>query len=258
MESTTAGDALVRAILNDPDADEPRLVYADWLLERGELRGELIAMQCELYRLKPPSSVPELLRKKTQAWFHSHGNWANFSGKPQLLERRIQALLDGHGRRWIEALLPNRHGIGRAFERGFVAGVALDAEDLVAQFDAMFDAHPIRVLHVRRANGALARAVFANARVAKLRALCIQRPVPEVVVRELATCPRLDDLRELDLSRIRPTIGTVQHLIATDRLRSLETLRFVGNMGTKPFELHEPLLLDRLMRRWGKRLVLDD
>lgn len=31
-----------------PDDDGPRLVYADWLLDHGDPRGELIAMQCEL------------------------------------------------------------------------------------------------------------------------------------------------------------------------------------------------------------------
>ena len=37
--------ALLAAIYADPAADAPRAVYADWLLERGDPRGELIALQ---------------------------------------------------------------------------------------------------------------------------------------------------------------------------------------------------------------------
>jgi uncharacterized protein (TIGR02996 family) len=38
--------ALREAIRRSPDDDAPRLVYADWLSERGDPRGELIALQC--------------------------------------------------------------------------------------------------------------------------------------------------------------------------------------------------------------------
>ena len=35
---------LLAAIHADPRDDAPRLVYADWLLERGDVRGELIVL----------------------------------------------------------------------------------------------------------------------------------------------------------------------------------------------------------------------
>ncbi|MEM9492338.1 MAG: TIGR02996 domain-containing protein, partial [Myxococcota bacterium] len=37
---------LLEMIRRDPDSEEPRLVYADWLLEQGDSRGDLIALQC--------------------------------------------------------------------------------------------------------------------------------------------------------------------------------------------------------------------
>jgi uncharacterized protein (TIGR02996 family) len=37
-------------VLADPNNDDPRRVYADWLAERGDPRGEFIAVQCELAR----------------------------------------------------------------------------------------------------------------------------------------------------------------------------------------------------------------
>jgi uncharacterized protein (TIGR02996 family) len=39
---------LFAAIVAAPDDDAPRLVYADWLTERGDPRGELIILQCRL------------------------------------------------------------------------------------------------------------------------------------------------------------------------------------------------------------------
>jgi uncharacterized protein (TIGR02996 family) len=39
-------EELRRAVVEDPDDDAPRLVYADWLLERGDPRGEWIRLQC--------------------------------------------------------------------------------------------------------------------------------------------------------------------------------------------------------------------
>ncbi|HEU0037623.1 MAG TPA: TIGR02996 domain-containing protein [Kofleriaceae bacterium] len=47
----TTEDELIAAIVAAPDDDAPRLVYADWLTERGDLRGELIVVGCALARL---------------------------------------------------------------------------------------------------------------------------------------------------------------------------------------------------------------
>ena len=42
----THDDAFLQAIIEDPDHDAPRLLYADWLEERGDPRGEFIRVQC--------------------------------------------------------------------------------------------------------------------------------------------------------------------------------------------------------------------
>jgi uncharacterized protein (TIGR02996 family) len=48
----------LEAIAGAPDDDDPRLVYADWLLERGDPRGELIQLQCRRRRQSPsPTAV---------------------------------------------------------------------------------------------------------------------------------------------------------------------------------------------------------
>jgi uncharacterized protein (TIGR02996 family) len=45
-------DALLRAVVANPDDDAPRLVYADWLDEHGDPdRAEFIRIQIELHHL---------------------------------------------------------------------------------------------------------------------------------------------------------------------------------------------------------------
>src|SRR5262245_56023697 len=44
----TEPDAFLQAILAQPDDDHLRLIYADWLEERGDPRGEFIRLQIAL------------------------------------------------------------------------------------------------------------------------------------------------------------------------------------------------------------------
>ena len=58
--------ALLEAIYANPDDDAPRLVYADWLQERGDPRGEFIAMQ--LSSKRDPAAENALVKKHKKAW----------------------------------------------------------------------------------------------------------------------------------------------------------------------------------------------
>jgi uncharacterized protein (TIGR02996 family) len=46
-------DEFLEAIRQNPDDDTPRLVYADWLEERDDPRGEFIRIQCQLANMTP-------------------------------------------------------------------------------------------------------------------------------------------------------------------------------------------------------------
>src|SRR4051794_40379569 len=56
-------DAFLAAVLADPDDDLPRLIFADYLEERGDVRGEFIRTQIELAR----ADVDDPRRDKLQA-----------------------------------------------------------------------------------------------------------------------------------------------------------------------------------------------
>lgn len=80
---------LLAAVYADPDSDDARLVYADWLSERGDPRGELIQLQC-------------------------HGGAAG--------RARVRQLLAEHEQRWSRS---PRGASSVVFERGFPARATL-------------------------------------------------------------------------------------------------------------------------------------
>jgi uncharacterized protein (TIGR02996 family) len=63
-------NALLDAIWEHPHEDTPRLMYADWLDEHGQLeRARFIRLQCELARLDDDdSSRPGLLKRESGLW----------------------------------------------------------------------------------------------------------------------------------------------------------------------------------------------
>lgn len=126
----TDGEALMAAILAHPHDDNARLVYADWLDERGDSpRAELIRVQIELSRLAGPLPLELVTREKTLIHHHS-AEWL----KP--LRARGEALQSS-----------STHG---QFRRGFVEVVWMPAALFVAKFEKLFRREPTRELRVTR------------------------------------------------------------------------------------------------------------
>lgn len=118
VEAVAAGvddDANLRAaIIADPDADEPRLVYADWLMERGDVRGELIRLQCA----KPSSETRLRISEILSA------NWATLAGAAAPFATKT------------------------SFDRGFVDRVTMTVAAFLKHGEALFSNEPIRGLRV--------------------------------------------------------------------------------------------------------------
>ena len=67
------GDDLYRAVLDSPEDDAPRLIYADWLDEHGRPdRAEFIRVQCAMDRIPPGTAAFDnaLLMRGLQNEFH--------------------------------------------------------------------------------------------------------------------------------------------------------------------------------------------
>src|SRR5689334_2391543 len=106
-------DAFLQAILEAPEDDTPRLIYADWLEDHGEPeRAEFIRVQIELARLSPHD------RRRL------------------VLGRREQELLQSHAARWLPSLPP--WAFAASWHRGFVAGIGAGVGDFLRGAEELF------------------------------------------------------------------------------------------------------------------------
>ncbi len=122
---TTDADALLRAIIDNPDDDMPRLVFADWLEENGQ------AERAEFTRLKIAlESASGDIRKE--------------------MEQRARQLLRQHRQEWM-APLPQEPGIDwdANWPRGFPERLTFDGAELFDRLSGdAFAAAPIRRLSI--------------------------------------------------------------------------------------------------------------
>lgn len=123
----TDHDAFLEAIIEQPDADFPRLHYADWLDERGDPRGEFIRVQCEL-AAHPKHHTAE-------------------TGCP--LRRREQELLSTHGAIWANPIVsaaPLVYPLSWQWSRGFISHITLSHDAFLVHATVLFLAAPIEAV----------------------------------------------------------------------------------------------------------------
>lgn len=132
---TTSRDStetrLLDAVLARPEDDEPRLVYADWLMERGDPRGEFIAVQCALARLTKE-------RKRTSPAYRAAAN-------------RARAIEREHLRKWVD-VAGLRKWWGQ-FERGFVTHLTISPSALRSKWEPLFSRWPLEHLRLQPRGG---------------------------------------------------------------------------------------------------------
>lgn len=187
-------DALIRAVCENPDDDLPRLVFADWCEENGELeRAEFIRIMCRLEELYTAidrgageTAVTEMNRLDPRAW--------------ELWQR--------HGRTWFEEL-PKLPGIpwpdGR-WRRGLAGGVtARTVGDYLRHAKAIAEAAPVVGLTVHKVRGV---SEFLDCRfLGRLRDVTLAGSgINDRMAEEIWQSSSLNHLRRLDLqfNRITP------------------------------------------------------
>jgi uncharacterized protein (TIGR02996 family) len=211
------GAAFYQDILEHPDDRAPRLIYADWLEERGDPRGEFIRLHCAATDLAPGDPAREPLA------------------------RRLHELMAEHEADWAEELVgPLRELLGTdAFEydfrSGFVEALTLPARLFLEHGPALFELVPLRRLclleagpHLRElarlpALGRLAGLDLAGAGLNEN-----SRRVSEGF-RRLAASPHLAGLRRLGLHNASLGPGHLERLLDSPHLGRLESLLLGGN-----------------------------
>jgi uncharacterized protein (TIGR02996 family) len=142
----THHNGFLQDIIEHPEDDAPRLIYADWLEEHGDSdRAEFIRVQCEL--AAPPWRVGRVY--DDPAWLRLHAR------ERELLEPGGLRHLPGpfwcaggnHGWTYLDAE-GARVGIECRFRRGFVAEVNLPCDQWMRQGPALVKAAPLQVVTV--------------------------------------------------------------------------------------------------------------
>jgi uncharacterized protein (TIGR02996 family) len=143
------GEALLRAILEQPWEDTPRLAYADWLDEYGDPeRAEFIRVQI---RLAATGGAPDPMCTKCfggGGWFDTQAMkptpCQNCHKKPT---QRSRELSNTHWQKWYG--VPRTGGADfPEWHRGFVCRIAMPCETFLKQAAAIFALHPVQIVRL--------------------------------------------------------------------------------------------------------------
>jgi len=201
------GAALLQTILDHPDDDAPRLVYADWLEEQGQQeRAEFIRVQIELAATLPEYSARwrELTARQSELWQDHGDNW----------RKEAPAWAVKYGQ----------------YRRGFLGEIAVSAKDFIKGAAGLFARAPVQNLQVRNTDGLIA-ALFANPQLLHIRTLGIR--VDAQTVAFVAQCPHLAKLSTLDLHSSPLHDEGMALLAASPYLRQLTTV-YLNATGLTP------------------------
>jgi uncharacterized protein (TIGR02996 family) len=207
-------DAFLEAILQDPDDDTPRLIFADWLEEQGDAasaaRAEFIRVQCTLAKGRLPS------------------------GRRAKLERREWSLIIQYGREWERPV--GRLVISSEFHRGFVGEATLWGGKFLSCADRLFRRAPIQHVRLWREKAPSAGRVLNMAALAesehlrRLRSLDLtDNRLVSQDVRALIVSEHLINLTGLSLAYNRIGDGGIRALATSPLLGWLECLDLRGN-----------------------------
>src|SRR6266536_1271010 len=192
-------DAFLADILEHPDDDTPRLVYADWLDDHGQAeRAEFIRAQCRLERM------------------------AEDNPRRPGLEDRVAELERVWGPQWARPFC--REAKMWSFRRGFVAEIWLSATRFLAAAGRLFRRSPVRTIHLSNCGRDLGQLLISPF-LRRLSSLDLSfNHQGDTSARELAACPALQNLTTLDLSHNDIGDEGVEELATGPHLPNLESL----------------------------------
>ncbi len=211
--------AFLDEVLANPDDDVPRLIYADYLEEAGDPRGEFIRLQCEL------AELDEL--------------------DPRYLDLMIRSdqLLSEHRDAWAGEL---KQDVRKTeFSRGFIDRITILARAFLNEAESLYQSTPVNWLRFNYVKGVGPQLAETEA-LSNVRSLDLSGlKIPEKDLTALLMSPHLANLESLDLSHydasFNDSIGAaLAEMPAAATLRHLELpggsrfLRVLANGGGFP------------------------
>jgi uncharacterized protein (TIGR02996 family) len=198
----------VDAILAEPSDDAPRLIYADWLEERGDPRAEFIRVQVEMATLARPlnrksmygNPMPQARNRRDAARFR------------ELWGRQLE-LLTTHCTKWVEPLIGKATGV--IFERGCVEGISAPPQTFVTHASVWYRSMPINQYCVS-AHPSIKdkdwRSLLRSPHLLKIRTLELGWSFTPRHIAALAGCPNVVNVKELFLGFNRLNDELLQQL----------------------------------------------
>jgi uncharacterized protein (TIGR02996 family) len=223
-------DAFLAAIIETPDDDAPRLVYADWLDEHGgrdadRARAEFIREQVRLHQL---------------------GDGAGFYGQ---WPHRLRDLHRKHARVW-EKGLPEWATRRAVYERGFIADVTATARQWLKDGALVRSLAPIQRLRLDRPTGLLGEVASAGLLAGLTSFAAYDTTLTADDLQALANCSDLNGVTRLMLGRCRLGDAGARVLAGAPWLAGIEETYLSGNdfgpkgaaaLGRVPFRCLEDL-----------------
>jgi uncharacterized protein (TIGR02996 family) len=195
--------AFLQRVRARPTDDGPRLIYADWLDERGDPRGQFIRVQCALAQLP-----------------------ADDSRRAQLAAVELQ-LREEHEARWAEGFKDLVSGY--EFRRGFIEEISINAAAFVACGPELFRLAPIRRVRLVEARECFPQVVESSA-LKKVRELDVcGNDLGNAGPTQLARSSHLRRLEVLDLGFNDLTDRGLTVLAGIESLSSLQMLMLNDN-----------------------------
>lgn len=224
--------ALLKAVIDHPDDDAPRLAYADWCDRRGDPRGRFIRVQLELAKVRFKRDSP--MRRP-------------------LMDESME-LLEQHGQEWMPR--KNPHIVDCEMNRGFVAGVTMNAASFLEHFVDLSALYPIQLLSVEKM-AHHARAVLTSPHLRRIFSLYASHGnITDDDTKAFSQSPFVTNIWWLGLSNNSVSQEGVEALITSPYLKNL---RFVGLEGNpcNPVEtagFDQGCLVDIQMPEAGRKL----
>jgi uncharacterized protein (TIGR02996 family) len=230
--------AFLRAICEHPDEDTPRLVFADWLTEQGGAVNVAWANGIRAQVWLARGATDEALAFQTCVFDSRFG------------QEKLRERLD------LPPELDSPPGIG-SWERGFPSQAHGIFSQLRDVWPGLAFRIPIRKLYIHELTGADVGEFVTWPALTVVRELACTGVwnAPRVdVIRTLAGCAALRDLKTLHLHNVLTTDATVTALLTSPHLAGLEKLR-IGYEGS--LSALSDAVRSRLVARFGTD-VYDD
>jgi uncharacterized protein (TIGR02996 family) len=208
-------EALFQAILDNPDDEALRLVYADFLEERGDPRAEFIRVQCGLAHLDAADPRRTELEAREGFLLAAHRReW----DRPlhQILADANTALGGPIG---IQRRSPGSFVVGWDYLRGFVEVIRAHGQAFLQFANTLFQLGPLQHVKIWGAIGVMGD-LAGLVHLARLKTLDLStNGLSFNDLRVLANSPYLARLTTLDLS---------DNLIGAEAIQGLRTGTFFG------------------------------